>query len=51
MASGASLAMAVRLCPNRPPPWEQKGTTVFPEKSYSSRNDAIGIGMDAHQFG
>ena len=50
-ASGASFAIAVRLCPNLPPPWEQNGMIRFPEKSYSSRNDAIGMGMDAHQFG
>ena len=24
---------------------------VFPEKSYSSRKEAIGMGMEAHQFG
>ena len=49
--SGASFAIAVSDWLNLPPPCEQNGTIVLPVKSYYSRNDATGIGMDAHQFG
>lgn len=40
------MLIAVKLCPKRPPPWEQNGMIVLPEQSYSSRNEAMGMGRD-----
>lgn len=51
VASGYRPAMSA-MVPDHPlPPCEENGMMVFPEKSYLSKNEYIGIGIWYHHIG